>query len=406
MDDLNIPLEIERKPRKARVEVPYGLVALGLCGGLVLSLVTFVVLTDDRLGGEPFAVSRIEHVASLTQDIRGTNTAVDSSDAVTGSIIRTPTRETADQVEQMSGVKVLRPGGTGAPGAMVIEIPDNTGVQLVTAPDKRLVEPSKYGPLPKIGADGLKPMNVYARPLPVAARPKTGTPIIAVVFGGVGLSSEATQSAIANLPEEVTLGFAPYGKGLEAYVKQARDAGHELVLQVPMESFDYPANSAGPETLLTTSDEATNLAHLRMLMAKMTGYIGLMNYQGGKFTADAAVLSPIVREAAARGLLLLDDGSSPRSLVTTIGQDMAALTLRGNIIIDGQAQKDAINAELAKLEAQARTHGFAIGIANGYPVSIDMIAAWASSLQARGMTLVPLSAIASQNSKHLADQKP
>jgi len=411
LDELNTPLKLKSVQRKMQFDIPYGWIAVCLCGGLFLSLVVFLMVTDDHQGGEPFAVASIERAAPTVADMRGTNIPALSVDDVTGSITPAPgvavaKTQSADDIEKNSGVKVLRGNNDKAPSALVIEIPDNTGVQLVPAPDKRLAEAGKYGILPKTGPDGLKAMNVYARPLPVAARPKAGMPVVALVFGGVGLAEPATQAAIAKLPEEVTLGFAPYGRALEAHVREARDAGHEIVLQVPMESFEYPANNPGPETLLASADEATNLTHLRMLMGKMSGYIGLMNYQGGRFTAEPAALAPIVREVAARGLMMVDDGSSPRSRIGAVAAGLAVPVVQGNIIIDGLPQKDAINQQLTKLEALARSRGMAVGIANGYPVTIDLIADWARGLQARGLALVPLSAVTGTGAKTQLEQNP
>ena len=416
LNDLNTPLKPKPVSHKAKFDIPYGWVAVGLCAALLGSLLIFLMITDDRQGGEPYAVASIERVVPPAPAIRGTDGFVPTVDEVTGSVAPAagaqgtpplaPSVESAEQMEQKSGVKVLRGNNAKAPAALVIEIPDNTGVELMQAPDKRLAEPGKYGLLPKMGPDGLKAMNVYARPLPVAARPKAGMPKIAVVFGGVGLAEAASLKAIQTLPEEITLGFAPYGKALETHVQEARAAGHEVLLQVPMESFDDSATHSGPDTLLTTVDEATNLAHLRALMGRVTGYIGLMNYQGGRFTADAAALGPVLREVSARGLMMLDDGSSPRSLIGALGMRMGLSALKGNIMIDGQPQKDAINQQLAKLEAQALSSGAAIGIANGYPVAIDLIADWARGLQARGIALVPLSAMTGIGAQTQLEQNP
>ena len=409
LDELNRPLKFKRLSQKAKSGVPYGLVALGLCGVLIVSLVLFLMITDDRLGGEPYAVASIERVAPPVPDRVQTPEAAVANDSVTGSVPSAlkgsaPVAESADQVEHMSGVKVIRGSNGKAPTGLVIEIPDNTGVELSGAPDPRLTEPGTYGLLPKIAPDGSKPMNVYARPVPVTARPKTGMPRIAVVFGGVGLVEAASQKLIKILPQEITLGFAPYGKALEAHVNAARMAGHELLLQVPMDSFDDQANSSVPETLLTTEDESTNLAHLRRLMGRMSGYIGLMNYQGGRFTADPVALAPVLREISARGLIMVDDGSSPRSLIGSMAARMGISSVRGDIMIDGQPQKEAINQQLAKLEALARSNGSAIGIANGYPVAIDLVADWARGLQARGIALVPLSAMSSLGAKTQLEQ--
>ena len=42
-------------------------------------------------------------------------------------------------------------------------------------------------------------------------------------------------------------------------------------------------------------------------MGRFQGYAGLVTYMGGKFTATEAAITPVLREAAKRGLLFVDD---------------------------------------------------------------------------------------------------
>lgn len=416
-DELNKPLGLgPRAPQKVPRDIPYGAVAVGGCGLLLASLVTFSYIVDDKRGGEPFAQAIIEPLvvapvapvpvlppvspsaaSGVTQATEANGISFDG----TASVSKVIKSQSADQIEQMSGVKIVRGDNGKVPGAMIIEIPDRSGVQLTPSPDKRLIEPGK---LPKIGADGVTSLSVYARPVVTAAKLKADAPRIALVFGGLGLSDSATADAISILPGEISLAFAPYGKGLERQVRQARDNGHEVLLQVPMQSFDYPANNPGPETLLSDADAATNLRDLHVLMTKFTGYIGVMTYQGGKFTAESGALSPVLHEISARGLMILDDGSSPRSLVSALAPEAATPFVHGDVLIDAPPKPEAIAAALTKLEAQARSSGGAVGVANGYPASISQLANWAKGLEARGIALVPVSAFAGHAAKPLAER--
>ena len=416
LDDLNKPLGLgPRAPQKVPRDIPYGAVAVAGCGLLLASLVAFSYVVDDKRGGEPFAQAIIEPLVvapvvpaqpptvsptaatGVTQATEANGISFDG----TASVSKVIKSQSADQVEQMSGVKIVRGDKGKVPGAMIIEIPDRSGVQLTPAPDKRLIEPGK---LPKIGADSATSLSVYARPVVIAAKLKADAPRIALVFGGLGLSETATADAISILPGEISLAFAPYGKGLERQVRQARDAGHEVLLQVPMQSFDYPANNPGPETLLSDADAATNLRNLHGLMTKFTGYIGVMTYQGGKFTAESAALTPVLREISARGLMILDDGSSPRSLVSALAPEAATPFVHGDVLIDAPPKPEAIAAALTKLEAQARNGGSAVGVANGYPASTAQIAGWAKGLESRGISLVPVLAFAGRAAKPLAER--
>ncbi len=289
----------------------------------------------------------------------------------------------AGEVEQASGVSVHRPPGEPAPGAILIRVPDATG-KLAPAPDPRLVERTRFGPLPRIGPDGARPSQVYGRP----ASSKPG-PRIAVVLGGLGIGQGATADAIAKLPPGVTLAFAPYGSDLERTVGRARDDGHEVMLQVPMEPFDYPDNDPGPHTLTARAKPQENIDRLHWVMGRFTGYTGVMTFMGAKLTADEAALAPILKEIAGRGLIVVDDGSSSRSTLKP-----GAGALKAAAVLDAVPRADAIDRELAKLEDLARERGSAVASASALPLTVDRIARWSKTLEERGVQLVSASALA------------
>ena len=194
-----------------------------------------------------------------------------------------------------------------------------------------------------------------------------GLPRIALLVGGMGLSSRATEAAIAALPGAVTLGFAPYGAGLARQTALAREAGHELVLEIPMEPFDFPRDNPGPHTLVADAGKAGNSDNLTWLMSRFTGYAGVANFLGGKFTADEAALTPVLRAFATRGLFYVDDGTSARSLAMTLAPGQALAAARADIVLDSAGGPGAIEAALARLEAIARDKGLAIGVASALP---------------------------------------
>ena len=121
------------------------------------------------------------------------------------------------------------------------------------------------------------------------------------------------------LPSAVTLAFTPYGSDPAKLVERARAQRHEVLLQIPMEPFDYPDNDPGPQTLLTTLGAEQNLDRLHWHLSRFQGYAGIANFMGARFVVSDAVMQPIIREAAKRGLGYLDDGSAPRSVAARLG---------------------------------------------------------------------------------------
>ena len=155
---------------------------------------------------------------------------------------------------------------------------------------------------------------------------KAGAPRIALMVGGLGLNAEGAEAAIAKLPGAVTLGFAPYGAGIEERAAEARAAGHETALQAPMEDFSDGTGEPGPHTLKTSASDADNLDSLRWLLSRFAGYVAVVNHLGGKFTADTRELTPVLTEIAARGLGYLDDGASPRSVAPEVAAALQGKT--------------------------------------------------------------------------------
>ncbi|MGA8586234.1 MAG: divergent polysaccharide deacetylase family protein [Roseiarcus sp.] len=340
---------------------------------------------DSPLDGEPYAVAKVE-VAPAPSGPAAPDVTASVHEAAIAS---------ADQVEAASGVKVTRPGGGGPPNARIIDVERALADRLNAAPDPRLVETSRYGPLPRVGADGARPFEVYARPALLDPKLKAGAPRIALMVGGLGLNAEGAEAAIAKLPGAVTLGFAPYGAGIEERAAEAREAGHETALQAPMEDFSHGTGEPGPHTLKTSASDADNLDSLRWLMSRFAGYVAVVNHLGGKFTADTRELTPVLTEIAARGLGYLDDGASPRSVAPDVAAALAMPSARADVVIDANPTPEAIEAALARLLESARERGSAIGVASASPMSVALLARWTNGLESKGVALVPLSALMS-----------
>jgi polysaccharide deacetylase 2 family uncharacterized protein YibQ len=266
---------------------------------------------------------------------------------------------------------------------------------LTPAPDPALVQNGPHGPLPIIAPDGRRPWQVYGRPFDDSDK----RPRIAVMVADMGLSQAATQSAITRLPSAVTLAFAPYASDLQVWIAQCRASGHEALLQLPMEPLDYPHNDPGPRALLTSLKPADNLDRLSWLLGRFTGYAGVTNYMGSKFTASAGDVRPVLDVLAKRGLLFVDSRSSARSVATKVAAELDMPRAYNDRFLDNEASRTAIDARLEELERIALKNGVALGIGYPYPVTIDRIAHWAPSLAAKGIALAPVSAVVNKQSE-------
>lgn len=259
--------------------------------------------------------------------------------------------------------------------------------------DPALIEPTAAGPLPRIADDGRKPMNAYAAPAPNTA----GHPKIALVIGGLGISEKATAAALAGLPAGVTLAFAPYMSDAPRWVGEARKTGHEVLLEVPMEPFDFPDSDPGPHTLRSGAAEDSNTERLVWALTRFTGYTGVTNLLGGRLLSDPDSLEPVMTYLARRGLLFFDNGSATHSAAPDVAGRVGTSFAQSTVTIDSIQTAMEIDRELSELENQARAHGSAAGTGFIYPVTIQRVAQWAQGLSGRGLVLVPASDIVAQS---------
>ena len=116
--------------------------------------------------------------------------------------------------------------------------------------------------------------------------------------------------------------------------------------------------------------------------------------------------APILAEIAARGLVYLDDGSSPRSRAREAAAGLDLPLASADVVIDADPAPEAIEAALTRLEALARRQGGAIGVAAALPASVERIARWSAGLEARGVALVPISAMTARSPGRAAQASP
>lgn len=388
--DIHAPLGQDRKARPGRTgpsRFPAGRVVSALAVAGLVGLSGWTALAPSGLRTEPF-VAPAETIE--TADAGPDRKAAEPGDGVRRANGLSGARVEETVTDDGSVVRKYAPGTRDGTGPVILEA-NRVGQDARSAafPNEDLLEDTSDGKIPVIGLDGTRPMDQYARPWSGARGTR-----IAIVVGGLGLSQTGTQRAIRELPGEVTLAFAASGNSLQRWMQEARRAGHEILLQLPLEPFDYPQNDPGPYTLRTDMSEAQNLAELHRAMARITNYTGIVNFMGGRFLSSADALEPVMRDVASRGLLFLDDASSAQSLSGTIAGAVSAPHAFADLQLDADLSRTAVLKKLDELERIARRNGTAIGIASAFDESVDAIREWCEEAGTRGIEIVGVASLA------------
>lgn len=263
---------------------------------------------------------------------------------------------------------------------------------LSVVPNDNLIIEGDNGLLPVMGPDGLIAWKEYARPY----QGPDSAPRIAILITDVGLNSRSSNLAIDSLPGQIDIALSPYGRNLQSWMDKARAKGHEGFLMIPTEPINYPENDPGPHTLIADFSERENLLRLDWILSQVTGYVGVVNHMGSKFTSSEDALLPVLTELHSRGLMFIDALSSRFSMAARTARRLNMPRAINDRYIDNVITSEEIQRQLADLEYTANTFGAALGMARARTLTINEIAAWATTLNEKGIELVPITAIANR----------
>ncbi len=228
----------------------------------------------------------------------------------------------------------------------------------------------------------------------VAIEPKDDHLRIAVIVTELGLDAQTTATAIDQLPAGITLSFSPHANKLGDWIARARDDGHEVMLDLPMEADAFASADPGPRALHSSLSPAENLERLRWIVERGEGYVGLATIQRTPIATLPEQMQPLLDELQALGLAYVHSSEQEDSVVAELARKLGlphAMNLRD--LDSDDASAAVIEARLAQLERLALTEGRALGMARPLPNTLAALSQWASELPVRGFQLVPVSAV-------------
>ena len=252
-------------------------------------------------------------------------------------------------------------------------------------PPTTMLRKTPLGAVPVISPDGRQAMSVFAR----KTTPASDKPKIAIIIGGLGLNTSLTERIIDETPADVSLAFAPYAKDLPFWTKKARDAGHEVLIELPMDGYGGNTDALGAAALLSSRTQLENSQRLDWLMARFGGYFAATNYLGSRFSADHESITPVLKKLTDAGVAYIDDTGAART--NTNGS--AALATVNRVIppAPDDSARNQVRRELSALEKIAIRDGVALGKTYAYDVSVDELLQWYQGFDEKGLTTAPAS---------------
>ena len=241
--------------------------------------------------------------------------------------------------------------------------------------------------------DANAPWRKYA-----ALSPNAGNaPVIAIVIDDAGLDQPRTARTV-KLPGPVTISYLPYARNLQPQVNEARKAGHEVMLHMPMEPSSASIDP-GPHALLEAYDRQKVLSEMNWMLDRFDGYVGVNNHMGSKFTSDPKQMRIVMEVMKSRGLMFLDSRTSAKSVGFSTANDFGVPAITRDVFIDDSDDAAKIADMLAKTERVAAKQGYAIAIGHPRDLTLQALQSWIPKLKAKGFVLVPATEVLRRTSQ-------
>lgn len=289
------------------------------------------------------------------------------------------------------GIRLFEPRNP-AQEAQIWRVPVETIPAMSVVPSfslNRLLDLGQAGRLCEPELPCLVPLKPSIPPAP-PPRILPPEPMVAIIIDDVGLLPQAA-GRLLKLPAPITLSFLPYAPNLESQIRAAKEAGHEIMLHVPMEPIGKA--NPGPNALLTSLDSQEVERRTLININAFTGYVGLNNHMGSRFTSDRnkiAMFFKVLYQNRGSSLFFIDSRTAATSVAEEEARRAGFPSLARDIFLDDRIDPESIREELANLERIARRRGFALAIGHPHAVTLDVLEIWMPQAQARGLRIVPV----------------
>ncbi|MFN0151589.1 MAG: divergent polysaccharide deacetylase family protein [bacterium] len=214
---------------------------------------------------------------------------------------------------------------------------------------------------------------------------------LALVVDDFGFVFGPVVRAFVDLPSAVAVTVIPGTPFAREVASAAREAGHAVLIHLPMEPEGYPEFDPGEGAVMVADADSTVRAKVRKAIAAVPGAEGLNNHMGSRAMADPRIVQIVMEELRGAGLYFFDSHTGDASPARAIARENGVRFAENWRFWDtGYNEPAAIDSALVSLARRARRRGSAIGIGHPRRASLEVVTRFLAGPEMKGVRLVPL----------------
>ena len=232
---------------------------------------------------------------------------------------------------------------------------------------------------------------------PRAAQLKPPPPpagLLAIVVDDWGHNLNATARAILDLPVPITVAILPERPKSLRVLNEARRAGKEAILHMPMQPVEGSSPGPGEMALTVEMSDEEIRRRVERCLDGLPEVVGMNNHMGSEFTQHRRQMDAVMEVLAERGLFFLDSLTTPRSVGLRAARAEHVPALRNELFLDLDVDDPAmIRQRLERLIERARRKGRAVGIGHLTPATARVLGEVLPALDPQDVRCVFLSEV-------------
>jgi hypothetical protein len=179
---------------------------------------------------------------------------------------------------------------------------------------------------------------------------------------------------IRSIKQPLTISVIPDMATSGNVAKAFTDAGFEVMLHLPMESFNGNYRTSGGGMINCSENDQEIRKNVLDDLASVKWAVGVNNHMGSKATADERVMNAVFNVLKGRGLFFIDSRTSEKSIAFKLAKSFHIPTAENNIFLDSKTSQTYIEASFKRLISMARKNGSAVGIGHATrPMTISVL---------------------------------